>query len=108
MKIRVCLLVSLALVGYSTAAFAQNWSFDARSIGLGGGGGNLASNMIDEQRNYKSIVLPFGFIQVFKDLDVFKPDSKRFDIVRSLEYAASPFHYVINRASENSSEALLI
>ena len=41
--------------------------------------------MIDEQRDHRAVVLPFGLIQVLRDLDVFKPGSEKFDIIRSVE-----------------------
>ena len=58
-------------------ASAQNWSFDARKIGLGSPGGdeNLATQMIDEARNYGSVVLPFGLFQVMVESN--KPNSRR-------------------------------
>src|SRR5437016_14648775 len=66
------LLVLLVLAAFPGRAHAQNWSFDAWKIALGGiGGGNLATKMIDEQRRYTSIVLPFGVFQVLSDTDVF-------------------------------------
>jgi len=83
---------------------AQNWSFDARKIAMGDAGGadHPASRMIDEQRPYRGIVLPFGLLQVVGDRHVFNPDSDEFDIVRSIEYAAAPLHYVIGRDSGTS------
>src|SRR4051812_32502233 len=86
---------------WSANAWAQNWTFDARTIGLGnvGGSGNLSSRMIDEQREYRAIVLPFGLLQVLRDLDVFRPGSPKFDIIKSVEYAVAPLHYVIGRDS---------
>jgi hypothetical protein len=80
--------------------FAQNWSFDARQIGMGAAGGgneNLASQMMAERKGYKSIVVPLGLFQVLRNLDVFKPESDDFDIVTAVEYAAAPLHYQFNR-----------
>ena len=59
----VCLYASVLI---STPAFAQNWSFDARNIAMGGVGStsNIAVDMIDEQRPYRALVLPFGLLQV--------------------------------------------
>ena len=34
---------------------------------------------------------------MLKDLDIFRPDSDEFDIVRGLEYVASPLHYTVDR-----------
>jgi hypothetical protein len=69
------LWILVAVLWWPSAAAAQSWTFDARKIGMGNVGGteNLGSRMIDEQREYRSIVLPFGLIQVLRDLEVFKP-----------------------------------
>ena len=106
-RIRVGFMALLALSASSEKALAQNWSFDARTIALGGvgGTGNLATKMIDEQRDYRSIVLPFGLIQVLKNRNIFDPNSKEFDLVRSVEYAASPFHYIVGRNTSNTGQA---
>jgi len=106
-RIRIFLLIVLATVASSGQALAQNWSFDARAIGLGGvgGSGNLATKMIDEQRDYTSIVLPFGFFQILRNRNIFDPTSKEFDPIRSIEYAASPFHYIVGRNTSRSSGA---
>lgn len=89
---------------WASPARAQNWTFDARTIALGnaGGNGDLGSRMIDDERDYRAIVLPFGLIQVLRDLDVFRPGSPKFDIIRSIEYAAAPLHYVIGRNGSRS------
>jgi len=94
----------------AATASAQNWSFDARDIAIGGvgGTGNLSTKMIDEQRGYTSIVLPFGFLQVFKDMKIYDPNSTDFDPVRAIEYGASPLHYVIGRGGTNSAQALFV
>jgi len=85
-------------------ASAQNWSFDARKIGLGSPGGdeNLATQMIDEARNYGSVVLPFGLFQVMNDFDKLKPTNDQFDLIRTMEYAASPLHYTFGRDKTDS------
>ena len=96
------LVLTLASV---SPALAQNWSFDARSIALGNvsGGDNLASRMVDDQRFYKSIVIPLGLFQVLRDMDRFKPESDEFDLVRTIEYAASPLHLQFGRDQESVS-----
>jgi hypothetical protein len=101
-QFRYALTISVLL--YAAPVFAQNWTFDARKIALGNAGGtdNLASRMIDEEREYRAIVLPFGLFQVLRDLDIFNPESEKFDIIRSVEYAAAPLHYVIGRDSSTS------
>lgn len=89
--IRVCLLIPLAIVVSSGKGLAQNWNFDARTIGLGdvGGSGNLATKMIDEQRDYRSIVLPFGLIQTLQHKNVFDRGSSEFDPIRAIESGRS-------------------
>ena len=94
-------------------ASAQNWSFDARNVALGspGSGENLAARMIDDENDYRAIVLPFGLFQVFRDFDKLNPTKDNFDVIRTMEYAASPLHYTFGRDSVtagqvNSSSAL--
>jgi hypothetical protein len=102
--------ILLVCAGASVAS-AQNWSFDARTIGMGGvgGSGNLATKMIDEQRDYSSIVIPIGLIQVLGNTDVFDPGKDTFDPILAVEYAASPFHFVIGRdPSNNAAEVAFI
>jgi hypothetical protein len=81
------------------SASAQHWSGDARRIGMGGVGTseNIASKMAEEERGYRTIVIPLGLFQVLEDIDIFNPDSDKFDLVRSVEYAASPLHYTFDR-----------
>lgn len=97
----------------TTAAFihiapvsAQNWSFDARDIALGGtgGGGNIAADMIQEERTSRAIVLPFGLLQVVPNWHVFDPTGDRFDPVRAAEYAASPIHYIVGRDDTDTGQ----
>src|SRR5436853_7924042 len=93
----------------STRAFAQNWDFDARHIAMGNvSTTNVSMSMIDEQRRYTSIPLPFGLFQVLDDLDIYKPDSPKFDPIRAAEYVSSPLHLVVNRAGANSAQALFV
>jgi hypothetical protein len=106
---RLLALLTVAWLTAASSASAQNWSFDAREIGLGGigGSGNLAAKMIDDEREYRSIVLPFGLFQVLRDMSVFDPTSDLFDPIRSVEYAASPLHYVVGRGTTNSGSAFV-
>lgn len=100
---RTSAVVLLAL-GIAQSAFAQNWSFDARKVGLGSptGNENVASRMIAEEREYGTLVLPFGLIQVFRDFDRLNPSNDEFDLVRTIEYAAGPLHYTLGRDSSDS------
>ena len=63
--LRLGVIVVVILITPSSAT-AQNWSFDARRIALGGVGDarNPALDLVDEQRGYSTIVLPFGLFQV--------------------------------------------
>src|SRR5262245_20554589 len=94
--VSVCLLAA-SLV--PTQARAQNWSFDARAVGLGGVGStsNVAVDMVDEQRPYRAIVLPFGLLQVIPNLPKLDPTKDEFDLVRAIEYSASPIHFIVGR-----------
>jgi hypothetical protein len=101
---RISLVVIFLSILFVNTASAQNWSFDARKVGLGSptGGENLASRMIDDEREYRTIVLPFGLIQVFRDFKKLNPSNDEFDLVRTIEYAAAPIHYTIGRDSGDS------
>src|SRR5438067_1692712 len=104
------LIAAMAVTLSARAAFAQNWSTDARTIGMGavGGTGNLADGMIDKNRNYSVIPLPFGLFQVLKDRDIYDPNSPKFDPIRATEYIASPLHLIIGRDQNNSGQVLLV
>ncbi len=101
---RLSLVVFLFSLISINAASAQNWSFDARKVGLGSptGGENIASRMIEDASRYRTIVLPFGLIQVFRDFEKLNPSNDEFDLVRTIEYAAAPLHYTIGRDSSDS------
>src|SRR5256886_1188458 len=100
------LLLSIAGQG---VASAQNFSFDARKIALGGVGEteNIAGKTIEEQRSYGSFVLPFGLIQLITDIKRVNPSNDEFDPARLFEYAASPVHYVVNRGAGDTGTAFL-
>ena len=103
MSYRIALSLLFASLFFVNTASAQNWSFDARKIGMSPTGGeNLASRMIEEENDYRAIVLPFGLIQVFRDFDRLNPSNDEFDIARTVEYAAAPLHYTIGRDSSDS------
>jgi len=71
-------------------------------MGGSSGNGNLANKMIDDQRDYRSIVLPLGLSQILSNTKGFDPNSKNFDPIMAIEYAATPWHYVIGRDSSNN------
>jgi len=95
------IVFGLFVCSLAAQASAQNWSFDARKVALGspGSGENLASRMIEEESAYRAIVLPFGLFQVLRDFDKLNPTKDDFDVVRTMEYAASPLHYTFGRDS---------
>ena len=102
----VCLLVwSLT----PATAFAQNWSFDARTVGLGGVGStsNVAVDMVDEQRPYRPLVLPFGLFQVIPNWPKLDPTSDKFDLVRTIEYTVSPIHYIVGRDDTDTASLFI-
>ena len=82
----VCLSACLLT---SAPALAQNWSFDARRIGIGGVGStsNVALEIVDEQRPYRAIVLPFGLFQILPNMPKLDPTKDEFDLVRAIEYS---------------------
>jgi len=91
--------VLLLLTSVASPAFAQNYSFDARRVALGGTGGtpNVASSLVERQRRYKSIVIPVGLVRVIKNINVFYPNREDFDFSSAVEYATRPLHQVIGR-----------
>ena len=110
-SIRICVTTALVLIAASNrAALAQNYSFDARDIALGSvaGVGNLSTKMIEEQRPYRSIVLPFGLFQVFSNTDIYNPDSKAFDPITAIENVSSPLHYIFNRHSGDAAQLAFV
>src|SRR5262245_14629979 len=73
----------------SSSAFAQSFGGDARKIGMSGSideGENLTADMMKES-SYRSIGMPFGLIQFYKDRNSFDPSKDTFDPVRLLEDA---------------------
>ena len=91
MSYRIALSLWFASLLFVNTASAQNWSFDARKIGMGSptGGDNVASRMIEEESPYRAIVLPFGLIQVFRD-SIAEPSKDFSTSIRTVEYAAAP------------------
>ena len=101
--IAVCTLLLL----HAHSVLAQNWSFDARAVGLGGVGetGNVAVNMVDEQRPVpRHRPSPSGSFRSCPTLRTMNPAENDFDLVRTIEYAASPIHYVFGRDSSDTGQ----
>ena len=99
---RVSVVALLLLTASVPSASAQNYSFDARRIALGGAGGtpNPASKLAEQQRRYKSILIPVGLVRVLSDLRVFYPNREDFDFSRAVEFATSPLHFVFGRKED--------
>jgi len=93
----------LLLTSSASSAFAQNYTFDARRIALGGTGGtpNVASGLVERQRRYKSIVIPVGLVRVIKNISVFYPNREDFDFSSAVEYATRPLHQVLGRVENH-------
>jgi hypothetical protein len=100
-------LLLAALLLLSGGLRAQNYNWDARSVGMGGetefGTGNLAATLVPADRNYTSIGIPLGFVQVFSNLKAFDPGDPAFDPLRAIDYVGNPFHYGFNRSENTGS-----
>jgi len=98
----VAVVAVLLLTSTAASAFAQNYSFDARRIALGGAGGtpNVASKLVERQRRYKSVLIPVGLVKVLKDVRVFFPNREDFDFSRAVEFSTSPLHFVLGRRED--------
>ena len=101
--------VLLALFALPMTVTAQNFSGDARRIGMGGVGerSNMASEMAGDARDYRSIVLPLGLYQVLEDTNVFDPRSDSFNPVRAMELAANPIHFTLDRDTNDAGSRLV-
>src|SRR6185436_1030844 len=101
---RRALLACLLLVCTASPASAQNYSFDARRIALGGVGGtpNLASKLVERQRRYKSILIPVGLVKVLSDVRVFFPNREDSDFSRAVEFSSSPLHFTFGRREDQT------
>ena len=103
--------VFVAIVLLASAAspvFAQNYSFDARRIALGGAGGtpNVSSKLVEQERRYKSILIPVGLVKVLSNVRVFYPNREDFDFSRAVEYSTNPFHFVFGRSKDITAGSL--
>jgi len=99
---RRSLAVVFLLTASASSTFAQNYSFDARRIALGGAGGtpNVASKLVERQRRYKSILIPVGLVKVLSDIHVFYPNREDFDFSRAVEIVDSPLHFTFGRSED--------
>jgi hypothetical protein len=94
---------------FAPAVLSQNFSTDARRIGMGGVGNqsNLASELVEEQQPYRSIPIPLGLFQVLRNLDVFDPGSTEFDPLRAVENLSNPIHISFDRDASGPGNVLV-
>ena len=99
---RDAFVTALLLASAATSAFAQDYSFDARRIALGGAGGtpNLAWKQVERVRRYRSTLIPVGMIKVLSNVRVFYPNREDFDFSKAVEFAFSPLHTVFGRGDD--------
>lgn len=111
---RVRALFMTALVFLPSAVVAQNYSWDARRIGMGGntiaGSGNLAFTEIaaaPDDSHYKAFVIPLGLVQVLSHLDTFDVNKPNFDAIRAIDYIGNPFHITFDRSQDPGVEDIV-
>lgn len=93
----------------SDRVFAQGWNGDARKLALGGVGTtqNLASEMIEKDPKYRSIVIPLGLLQLVGNFDKFDPSSSNFDPIRAIEFVANPYHLTFGRFEDSRGRQIV-
>src|SRR5262245_13615504 len=98
----------LVFAATASSASAQDYSFDARRIALGGAGGtpNVASSLVERQRRYSSILIPVGLVRVLSNVRVFYPNREDFDFSRAVEFSTSPLHFVFGRGDDITAGSL--
>jgi hypothetical protein len=103
MRVRSFATTVLLVLGLANRASAQAWNIDARSIGMGGAGGsqNPVATTMAEQRGDRTIVLPLGLFQVFRDRNIFDPHSPDFDPMRAVELVTNPMHLEFGRSGSS-------
>ncbi len=76
---------------------------------MGGAGAraNDSVKLAGDARSYRSIGIPIGLIQVFKNTNVFRPDSKEFNPLHAIELISSPLHYTFDRTDSGPGERLV-
>jgi hypothetical protein len=100
--------VSLSFLLWSliatSAVSAQNFTGDARSVGMGGSSknANIAQSMVAPATPYIAIPIPIGLIQVLGNKDAFDPTSDTFDPAWAVEAASNPLHYQFGRKTDTS------
>src|SRR5579872_1573195 len=95
------LRVIVFLAAASTPVAAQNYSGDARKVGMGGidDNENIAASMVPSSVPYVVIPIPLGLIQQFQNRNQFDPTSTQFDPVEAIQGAANPVHLTSGRGA---------
>jgi hypothetical protein len=102
-----CSLLLLLLSAIS--AFPQGFTADARLVAMGGVGGhsNGALELAGNARSYRSIGIPIGLFQVFKNTNIFDPTNKEFNPLRAIELVSSPLHYTFALNEDAPGDVLI-
>jgi hypothetical protein len=106
MKRLVSFSIGVSLLSMASAAAAQSFSGDARTIGMGGAGknANIALSMVAPATPYTSIPLPIGLIQTLGNTKGFDPTSDEFDPAWAIATASNPMHYTFGRKAPSSDD----
>jgi len=106
-SLRISFVAALVFTSAVSSVSAQNYSFDARRIALGGAGGtpNVASKLVERQRRYKSVLIPIGLVRVLSDIRVFYPNREDFDFSRAVEFGTAPLHFVFGRSEDITAKS---
>lgn len=96
-----------ALLTLASPVMAQTWNIDARTVGLGGIGGeqNLFAAGLAEARGDHSFALPFGLLRLLQQRDRFNPKSTAFDPLVMMQFAANPMHVPVFGGSSAQGSA---
>jgi len=66
----------------------------------------VASKLIEQERRYKSVLIPVGLVKVLTDIRVFFPNREDFDFSRAVEFSSSPLHFVFGRSEDITARSL--
>src|SRR5262245_16482210 len=97
--------VALAALQLTTGAgYGQNYTGDARKIGMGIGMSdqNIASDMMKDSQPYSTIAIPVGLIQLVRNRHKFDPTDDSFNPIQLIEDISNPLHYTPHRESAGS------
>jgi hypothetical protein len=112
-RMRDRLFVPLALLSLSSvlaqSAGAQTFTMDARMVGMGGANrSNVGASLTEDSKSYRSIGLPLGLIQLYRNRHAFDPSNKEsFNPLRVIEDISNPMHLTIGRDSESAGDKIV-